>query len=238
LVGIDPASARVHDQVEHSPVQAERAADAVAQGDDILLMPGQVGDEPRDLGLLAHELTHVARDREPRFEPPVLKNQDMADQDDETLAREVEQRVIDAATRRQNAEARGDELPSERIEDGQQQNGLAAEHDGEQRNGFATHAEPDDPWGGLPAPWEPMPGWVFSGPFPTNGHAEPAPAAQPAEAPQPVHYAETTRPVETSQASQSGGAAEGQPEPDLDVLAHQVYAILQRRLSAERRRYG
>jgi hypothetical protein len=36
--------------------------------------------------------------------------------------------------------------------------------------------------------------------------------------------------------SEAPAAAPGQPQPDLDALARQVYTVLKRRLAAERRR--
>jgi hypothetical protein len=43
---------------------------------------------------------------------------------------------------------------------------------------------------------------------------------------------------QTEQASAAESVQQSGPEPDLDVLARQVYTVLKRRLAAERRRYG
>ena len=61
IVGIDPASVNVY-QAPHGAA-ATRGADAVTVGNDVVLAAGQAGESPRALGLLAHELTHVAHER-------------------------------------------------------------------------------------------------------------------------------------------------------------------------------
>ena len=70
LVGFDPGEVRVHRGVVAAKLTGAVRADAVTAGEDILLGPGHGEDEPGTLGLLAHELTHVARQRVPRFVPP------------------------------------------------------------------------------------------------------------------------------------------------------------------------
>jgi uncharacterized membrane protein YgcG len=60
-VGIDPASVNVYQAPAGAP--ATRGVDAVTVGNDIVLAAGQAGESPEALGLLAHELTHVARER-------------------------------------------------------------------------------------------------------------------------------------------------------------------------------
>jgi hypothetical protein len=62
IVGIDPASVHIH-QAPHG-ASATQGADAVSVGNDVLLAAGQAGESPRALGLLAHELTHVAHERQ------------------------------------------------------------------------------------------------------------------------------------------------------------------------------
>jgi hypothetical protein len=57
-----------------------------------------------------------------------------------------------------------------------------------------------------------------------------------------MQMAESSRsldaPVTLNQSAAPGPAAGGPVQPDLDALAQQVYTILKRRLSAERRRFG
>jgi hypothetical protein len=168
--------------------------------------------------------------------------------------------------------------------------------------GVDAKAEAYDPWGGLPAPWEPLPGWLasptafvtttdaaglngpsgngygarldalyagsngtggdhantgsagaFSGPGGTgggrggnggNGTGGGAGAAgDGGGAPAGAHFAPYDRSLEAPATTPTVGQApdphaQGQSEPDLDALAHQVYIILKRRLASERRRLG
>ena len=87
-------------------------ADAMAVGEVVVLArPGSL-ETPESLGLLAHEMTHVARRRQPRFIPPVARDPGRpptgapsmpADPvapeglDEEGLARQVEARVMTIA---------------------------------------------------------------------------------------------------------------------------------------------
>jgi hypothetical protein len=47
-----------------------------------------------------------------------------------------------------------------------------------------------------------------------------------------------TLPAEVEEAYSTHAREIAAPEPDLDLLAQQVHAILKRRLAAERRRFG
>ena len=58
LVGIDPIVAHVHTAAAG---QLPVGVDAATVGRDVLIAPGRGGDSPEALGLLAHELTHVAQ---------------------------------------------------------------------------------------------------------------------------------------------------------------------------------
>ena len=109
-------------------------------------------------------------------------------------------------------------------------------------------------WGGLPAPWEPLPGWLAA-PSGSASPQEPAPVERalqsesggPSVAPGPTGTGETMAPARrapraapaAAPARAAGAAPHGAAapvEPDLDALARQVFGILQRRLAAERRR--
>jgi hypothetical protein len=87
-------------------------------------------------------------------------------------------------------------------------------------------------WGRLPAPWEPLPSWVTRQPSPeaATGLAHDRPRAA------TVRTAAGHRDDTSSNASAGLNAARARPEPDLDALARQVYEVLKRRLSIERRR--
>jgi hypothetical protein len=259
LVGIDPASVRVH-HAAHDPQLA--GLHGLAAGDDIVLAAGHQGQSPQDLGLLAHELTHVALDRDPSFVAPIA-GPSTTGHDHEALAQQVEARVVAAAT-------------NLRVHSGPAPDAGAPQLPNQVGEPAADHAPGSvDPWGGLPAPWEPLPDWMHadstssaangsngvslqdvlglaSGPTRlttggSNGHGgdngqsggdgggafDGGGASSSA-----AHFAEESRSI---QSADSPGAApqppaQAQVAPDLDGLAQQVYAILKRRLAAERRR--
>ncbi len=72
LVGTEAGAARVHRGPAPARLLSALRADAVTVGDQIVLGEGRQEDDPKTVGLLAHELVHVARQRTPRFVPPVL----------------------------------------------------------------------------------------------------------------------------------------------------------------------
>lgn len=252
---------------------AERAdADAVAVGDIVALGAGHtpgVGS-PETLGLLAHELTYVARWRAPRFVPPIARTTEhgagsgrevAAPTNEEGLARLVEARVTRAAEATLTPEHRSPPLPfgapvapaAPSIADREPNRYADAEvvrteaDPGQQATGNDMSRAVPAAWNGLPAPWEPLPTWLDA-PGPGAPTATPPPAASPATSvfsPQgaaapAVQLAERGRtPDEATPATATGSAAPPaaqSPEPDLDALARQVYAVLRRRLSAEGRR--
>jgi hypothetical protein len=91
-----------------------------------------------------------------------------------------------------------------------------------------------------------MPAFVWSAPTwaPPAGDATPdaAPTAAPSSAGGAgvaVHRAALDRPeAESGDHAPPSASDAGRPQPDLDTLARQVYAVLRRRLAAERRREG
>jgi hypothetical protein len=93
------------------------------------------------------------------------------------------------------------------------------------------------PWGGLPPPWEPMPdfpteasdvGGAPAGAIGLGGEGLGAMSGA-------VRRAPISREV-PAPAAAPAGEAPGAPPVDVDALARQVYTILKRRLSGERRR--
>ncbi len=150
------------------------AADALAVGDTVLLSPGQDLSSPRGLGLLAHELTHVLRQRDPGFVPAVVRGaragvagsntgqtrSDLAGglpsaaPDEEGLAEQVEGLVREQFERRGRQQAAG--------------GGFTAPA------ASAPSAEKQS-WGGLPAPWEAMPFWDAPETPPTPSAGPPRP---------------------------------------------------------------
>ncbi len=249
LVGVDPASVRVHQSEAADRVVSAQGADAAAIGDDVLLAAGHADESPETLGLLAHELTHVARRRAPRFVPPAVRHSRSAADEEEALALSVEAQVRQAA--RQPETQPRDQWPRAEPATVAAETPEVSVMPEPQSVPDTVESRPDrSRWGDLPAPWEPLPDWMGTpGPEPpTSTLAQgpitsapvPASTAQfaehdrsiPQEVPPPAAPAATQ-----PQAAHAPGAA-GAPEPDLDALARQVYSVLKQRLSAERRRLG
>jgi hypothetical protein len=244
-VGIDPASVPVIQGPQVDRLLSQSGADAVAIGETIALPSTHDERSPRALGLLAHELTHVAQRRAPRFVPPVVRppraeafpgqheSSHSMPSSEESLARHVERAVWRDADRRAAygddqtddvIDASADDPADDRDSDQIHQRLVAPSH------AARAHSH-DSPWGRLPAPWEPM----------STAHSSAGDAAAPAsqaEAPA-IHYAEHGRATHHDDASAAAAAAaHAAPPPDLDALARSVYDVLKRRLAAERRREG
>jgi hypothetical protein len=221
-------------------------------------------ETPETLGLLAHELTHVARRRAPELVPPVVAVAGptvVTDGDEEALATLVEARVMGMARSRTNAEM------SSTLN--------TAEANGEPAEATLAPPPPVGAWDDVPAPWEPLPTWLRSeapsevaplglpwsespasgaaprafgsaAPAVTGPLAAPVSAAAPAPAASgavgaAVFTAELDRDVGAASEPRTDAAASSPDSgaavtPDLDSLARQVYGVLKRRLSAEQRR--
>jgi hypothetical protein len=275
LVGIDPASVPIYGDALAERRTEAAYADALAIGDAIELAPTQQDDSPRALGILAHELTHVARQRAPRFIPPValpayatpFEAGPSGHMYEEQLAELVEGHVRQAAQGRATASvqaypavAGGEDsrsMPAYPIVPGSKESGRTLE-----ATPMSLEKREQSFWGGLPAPWEPLPGWLTSqpsdgekGPAVAGGVVQPAPLAQAAPRVMSagmvggspgetagVQRAGRERSVDEEEQPQGDAAPAGQQagalEPDLDALARQVYSILKRRLGVENRREG
>jgi uncharacterized protein DUF4157 len=253
LTGVDPASAHIYRGPQAERATSAQNADALTDGSAIALGAGHATDTPETLGLLAHELTHVAQRRSPRFIPPVahtspeqpLSATSIASRvDEEALAAQVEARVTNIARAQMAAPVAVQPIlpaPSFQPQPAREQ---------------PSHVETRPIWGNLPAPWEPLPDWMVA---PADApmrapqaapHPSERPAAQPPSSPtatrsssaeaQGIQRAERGRslPAETETSPAVSAREGGAPEPDLDALAQQVHAILKRRLAAEQRRFG
>lgn len=223
-------------------------------GDDVALAPGEGDETAEGLGLLAHELTHVARQRDPTAVPPIARPSEQRPglrpappgpaTGEEALARAVEAQTIQAARMRfapPVAPPRTGVSMTPPVQAPEHTRAVTPAED-------APVAPERARWGNLPAPWEPLPDWlapprsaVEAPPLPVVAVA-PAPPALTAP-PQPgvpaVRAAETARTLPAVQQPETTAPAqEPSPAPDLDELARQVYAVLKRRLAAERRRSG
>jgi hypothetical protein len=279
LVGIDPAEATFVQGPAADALTNERRADAVAIGSVVALGREFAGDtSPEGLGLLAHELTHVARRVAPRFVPPIARAgsarrstpthtsvpvahqtavgpaaQDDEVADEEATALRVEGRVRAAAAAQTQLIAPPVAPPSLTT-------GVLTEAVAEPGEPAVTAATRPAKWGGLPAPWEPMPfdsalGKPYdSAPdtrFDVGQRATsdvsrdasvgvafdgPVPAAFDGSAHAAIHAADDDRQPEEVSAGATPGASPEKSEPkppDLDRLARQVYSVLKRRLQAD-----
>lgn len=239
LVGIDPASAPIFRGPLARAVAEPLGADAVTVGEQIFIAATDEEQTPQAQGLLAHELTHVARSREPRFVPPLLRDLPAPSFDEEQLASAVEARVIAAAEPAQAVEPFTRAVASPRTAD------PAASAAPTPAVTPPDQASPST-WNGLPAPWEELPDWFTAAAAPAPESAPPTPAPPPAPAPAmtpaaapAVQLAEVGRSLESTPPLAAQGAspeAPGTPPPDLDQLARQVYTIVKQRLAIERRR--
>jgi hypothetical protein len=209
--------------------------------------------------------TPPSQSRTPAARPHTPPAQQLNLADEESLARDVEARVITAAS--SAADPAADPFAASAPQDPAAHRAapVPAPPFGHADEALARD---QDPWGGLPAPWQPLPEWLTqatplattqaatappmaAATAPTGGAAGPSAGAGTAvasgggvsggggAAPQ---FAESGRsleptPVEQAVAAQTS-ATHAQVQPDIDALAHQVYTILKRRLSAERRRLG
>jgi hypothetical protein len=269
LVGIDPDTVRVHRGPAVSQLADRGNADALTVGDQVVLGPGLDERSPSTLGVLAHELTHAARVREPRFVPPIV-HESMSG-DEEPVALEVERAVRHAAQHERAAERSIEPRGSPESIEPRPQNArrtIPAPTRAPDSVRTSSHRVPslgadpmtDDadmsPWGGLPAPWEPLPEVLTHmlsqpGNGATAVHASvaeslapsvpvAASAAAPAAPAAPaVQAAARDRSIHEPVAGEAATKPSGHgpsPAPDVDALARQVYDVLKRRLAAERRR--
>ena len=259
LVGIDPASVRVHRGARADALADAYSADAVTGGEDVVIASRHAEGSPEGLGVLAHELTHVARRRAPAFVPPIAREPSprAPDRDasgEERVALDVESRVRHAA--RSAPAARGaPPRPTAPVEQP-----VTVAPDEASRAADAPERDAGR-WGSLPAPWEPLPASLLAhgGAEAVPHPAPPAPRGQasgqasgqgngmgpaaPSAGGNGVQAAARSRTVDDRSASPPAGAAtsrgvggQGEGGPDVDALARQVYDSLKRRLAAERRR--
>jgi hypothetical protein len=236
LIGFDPSQARVFVGPQATELTSNLNADGATVGTDIYLNNGFDEQTPEGMGLLAHELTHVGQNLKPDFVPPMLQStpgqQDFSNESFETQARVVEARVTNTASVF---------IP-----------GIALEGASRQTTTAPMVTSPKaDVWNGLPAPWEAIPNvntnatdfvTVVSPNAPDSSATTSTGLASVNDAPSElVQLADSDRPSENrdnAPPGAAGGQPPQQPGQDMDVLAQQVYEILKRRLSSERRREG
>ena len=246
LIGFDPADVPVYRGGAARQATEAFHADALALGGEAVVLgsaaEGAGEDAPETLGLLAHEMTHIARHRTPRFVPPIVvaeakaaavragfadsaSSAFAAPGADEAVAQQAESLVRHHVTA--ISESAGPAvlpLPPSALS--------AASNEAP----LLPAAPAAENWNGLPAPWEPLPAFMnvplTSAPAALelfdSGHTEGA-LVQRAPADRSL-----AAPSEAA-ASPPASLSPPTPSPDLDVLARQVYDKLKRRLAAEQR---
>jgi hypothetical protein len=240
--GIDPGDVPIFRGPQVARLVRAFAADALSVDGGILVGDARAEESPEGLGLLAHELAHVARASASRYNPPVVAARAPSlSSDEEAIAVAAEAAVIEAV-RSPRLPARGAAGPGE----------------------ADVGSQPEQPrdrtaWGRLPAPWEPWPEATPARPAPTTSTLAPVPSPAPpspspslpppeappvaapslaAAAPAAPRAAAIDRPQAVAQTPppEEHDRAPAEAEPDLDALAQQVFRVLKRRLAAERRR--
>jgi hypothetical protein len=248
-LGIDPASVEIIAGPLAANVVDAHDSDAIAIGDTVIL-GDEPGETPVQLGLLAHELTHVARHRASRFVPPIVAAdrppqslRGSTERDDEELAQRVEALVRSEAQAMSDPSiADPDQEPSGITSDARTTWSEAVSEQLRRPDAENGHSN----WGGLPAPWEPLPAWLTE-PGPeldlTSSEAQPTAGDAPTTSWQAsettARTARQDRSLQTETPHAEAHANDprtANAEPDLDELAHQVYRVLKRRLAAEARR--
>jgi hypothetical protein len=247
LVGIDPAAVNIYRDARANQVAALYAADAITFGDTIWLAAGRGEDTPEDLGLLAHELTHIRRSSDRRFVPPIVREaQAAADlyEDEETLAERVEARVGSVAREHLRADwdvhTQADRsLPAHEVSEETVPSPTMLAQRADQQLGSGSPNS--SAWGGLPAPWDPLPAWMAT-PASVASSPQHMAASSATGTGSPQRAARDRAIPEPSEPEQEADAAPTPelqaPLPDLDALAQQVYDALKQRLAMERRREG
>jgi hypothetical protein len=254
LLGIDPGEVNVVQGPEADALAAAHDADAITREETIVLGSSVPARTPEGLGLLAHELVHVARHRDPRFVPPVLKAPQKPPQPKPAgPIPPTAARVAPARPSHERPARDPEEAIAERVEATVRRAAadpeIVAGADSPVLSSAAPGAGSRSRWGPLPAPWEPMPevgddaedgDAADDGPLVASvaGAGAESQGAAPAAAPAAggVQRAARDRRGDEEESAEGSGSGGGQGGPDVDALARQVYGILKRRIAAERRR--
>lgn len=242
VLGTSVADVRVVRRPEVAAALRAARADGLTVGETVFLPHDLPLGSAAGLALAAHEVTHARRAREPLFVPAALTRPDRRSaaptaSDEEGVALATEHAVSDQA------------------------GPVGGPARGPAGNGRATAGRGADAprrLPGLPAPWEPLPGWETAGPEAPGAAHERAPAASPVRTPAPLpvaapplpaapaplwHAAASDRapataatPARPPEDQAVGRRAQPRSSVDLDQVAREVYARLRERLSQELRR--
>ena len=163
ITGIDPGTVQIRRDAQSDALTKMYRADALTVNGTVLLSARLGAETPEMLGVVAHELTHVARERQPRFVPPALRQplmsanraespstaslegQDLQGQSEESIALQVE--GFARALAQQGMAVSNASAGSARPANGASVNAAGAPK---------SRSLESVPWGDgvLPAPWE------------------------------------------------------------------------------------
>ncbi|RAQ97520.1 eCIS core domain-containing protein [Thermogemmatispora tikiterensis] len=175
LLGVDLTGMTLYQDAQAARATEARAAAALSDAATIELAPQQEQASPEGLGLLAHELTHAMRHRQPRFLPPIVRPVSLsnvgeetelaAQGDEEQLAISVERQVRQQARVAFAATAPVTQPEQAVLPAPEAAAPVAANEPPTASVGQAPEAGPGHQsergiWGKLPAPWEPLPAWL------------------------------------------------------------------------------
>jgi hypothetical protein len=265
-VGVDAGDVPIITGDEVREFARGNRADAAALEGAVLLPDAENLESPQTLGLLAHELVHVSGERNARrFVAPKDTPGDEGGLGTSSAREGTGVPVLGRAPTWHTEEQRA-QAAEQRVARLARTQPLSDQPlDGFQPGGIADPAAAlEARWGGLPAPWQPLPSGLNP---PTTADAEPGvvslvgagmnPAAwgNAATSAPPTAFSGAAAGAATSSASGSAGAQfaetgrggesageSGEPggggEQDIGALAQQVYAVLKRRLQNERNRGG
>ncbi len=207
ITGVDPNSVEIRRDAQSDALTRSYRADALTVDGAVLLSARMTAESPETLGVIAHELTHVARGRQPRFVPPALRlaSSSAAMPSLEGLGEEGIALQVEGLTRAlaQPGIAQSSGQPS----------GVNSSSSSGRRS--VTPRSPESvPWsdGVLPAPWELMDRLEAlsnpsgSGARNQNPQRDLQPAASQQPALQPARYASPVS-VRSEAAAFAGGAA-------------------------------
>ena len=254
--GIDPETVVIRRDDAANAVTSALNAHGMAVNDQVLLAHDSPRETAAELGLIGHELAHIARKRKPGFIPPAIArvaseqsrqvsaappegtNQAGMTFDassEEGIAQTVEARIVHAA--QADLGPKPDSTTS----------GISDQM-------LEGPSEQVEPWHGLPAPWQPLPEWFLNltaqpGKFRSDapiddGHLAPQVVSSQGQWPTsslsaPLDSTPMMALRNRATATLSEPSSNVEPvavQPNLDQLARQVYSVLKHRLAAEARR--
>ena len=229
LMGFDPQLAQVYRGPGSDQLNLAHRADALNLGPAVVLGSWVGPDTPEMLGLLAHELTHLARQQNPYFVPPVLASITPSDFTEEGLAQQVEQ-TVEQQAQEGSLEGSFGSLPAPWQPLPSWLAAAGARSESGSSTGFGASPSSAQDSGFTSAQSSRLSSFSQLGSAGTGNPVGVQTASQD-RSPQEVS---PSGPLPERSAETSGSSAD--TPPNLDALAEEVYTVLKRRLAEERRR--